>query len=316
MEECRANIERVKGGTKEKQEKVDFWRACIILCEGLIAYAHRMADEAERQASECTDEKRKQELLTIAQNCRVVPENPPQTFWQALQMIWFIQVAFHIEAPTTACGFGRFDQYMYPSFKADKEKGTIDDESALELLECFYLKCCEVYEVRDQWYAKSFAGYPMWEILVVGGQTPDGKDASNELSYMCLDAAADLQTTQPVLALRVFEGTPESLIRKGAEMVQKGMANPDFSTITRPSRWLWAKAVRWKRRETGPSSAVSSRDREVAARTVRRTPAMSTARRRWSWCFTTASIRGQENVSALRQAIREISKRLTSSWKR
>lgn len=228
MQECRDNIERVKGGTKEKQEKVDFWRACIILCEGLITYAHRMADEAERQAAECGDEKRKQELLTIAHNCRVVPENPPQTFWQALQMIWFIQVAFHIEAPTTACGFGRFDQYMYPSFRADKENGFLDDESALELLECFYLKCCEVYEVRDRWYAKSFAGYPMWEILVVGGQTPDGKDASNELSYMCLDAAADLQTTQPVLALRVFEGTPESLIRKGAEMVQKGMANPGF----------------------------------------------------------------------------------------
>ena len=68
----------------------------------------------------------------------------------------------------------------------------------------------------------------MWEILVVGGQTPDGRDASNELSYLCLDAAADLQTTQPVLAVRVFEGTPEPLIRKGAEMIQQGMANPGF----------------------------------------------------------------------------------------
>ena len=214
MKECRENIDRVKGGTKEKQEKVDFWRACIIFCEGLITYAHRMADEAERQASECDDPKRKQELLTIAENCRVVPENPPQNFWQALQMIWFIQVAFHIEAPTTACGFGRFDQYMYPAFKADLDSSAINNDSTLELLECFYLKCCEVYEVRDKWYAKSFAGYPMWEILVVGGQTPDGRDASNELSYLCLDAAADLQTTQPVLAVRVFEGTPGASYQK------------------------------------------------------------------------------------------------------
>ena len=68
----------------------------------------------------------------------------------------------------------------------------------------------------------------MWEILVVGGQTPDGKDATNELSYLCLDAAADLQTKQPVLAVRVFDGTPEALIRKGAEMIQQGMANPGF----------------------------------------------------------------------------------------
>ena len=123
MEECRANIAEVRGGTKEKQEKVDFWNACIVLCDGLITYAHRMADEAERQAAECSDDKRKAELLAIAENCRVVPENPPQTFHQALQMVWFIQVAFHIEAPTTACGFGRFDQYMYPFYKADLEAG-------------------------------------------------------------------------------------------------------------------------------------------------------------------------------------------------
>ena len=228
MEECRANIAEVRGGTKEKQEKVDFWNACIVLCDGLITYAHRMADEAERQAAECSDDKRRAELLAIAENCRVVPENPPQTFHQALQMVWFIQVAFHIEAPTTACGFGRFDQYMYPFYKADLEAGRNAKEEMLEMLECFYLKACEVYEVRDRWYAKSFAGYPMWEILVVGGQTPDGKDATNELSYLCLDAAADLQTKQPVLAVRVFDGTPEALIRKGAEMIQQGMANPGF----------------------------------------------------------------------------------------
>ncbi|MDE8735082.1 pyruvate formate lyase family protein [Eubacteriales bacterium DFI.9.88] len=228
MEECRRNIEETKGGTKEKQEKIDFWQACIILCEGLITYARRLADEAERQAAGCEDSQRKQELMQIAANCRLVPENPPQSFHQALQMVWFIQVAFHIEAPTTACGFGRFDQYMYPFFKTDCEAGTITGEKALELLECFYLKCCEVYEVRDRWYAKSFAGYPMWEILMVGGQTREGLDATNDLSYLCLDAAADLQTTQPVLAVRVFEGTPKELIRKGAKMIQQGMANPGF----------------------------------------------------------------------------------------
>ena len=227
-EECQQNIDKIKGGTKEKQEKIDFWKACIIFCQGLITYAHRLADEADSQVKDCKDEKRKAELIQIAQNCRVVPENPPASFQQALQMIWFIQLAFHIEAPTTACGFGRFDQYMYPFYKADFEAGKITNEEALELIECFYLKCCEVYEVRDRWYSKSFAGYPMWEILMVGGQTTDGKDATNDLSYLCLDAASDLQTTQPVLAVRVFDGTPKELIRKGAEMIQAGMANPGF----------------------------------------------------------------------------------------
>ena len=94
------------------------------------------------------------------------------------------------------------------------------------------LKACEVYEVRDKWYATSFAGYPMWEILVVGGQTPDGKDATNELSYLCLEAANQLKTTQPVMAVRVWEGTPEDLIRKGCLMIQDGQANPGSLTTT------------------------------------------------------------------------------------
>ena len=99
---------------------------------------------------------------------------------------------------------------------------------ALELLECFYLKTCEVYEVRDKWYATSFAGYPMWEILMVGGQTKDGKDATNELSYVCLEAANQLKTTQPVMAVRVWKETPQDLIDKGCMMIQDGQANPGF----------------------------------------------------------------------------------------
>lgn len=229
IEECQRNIDAVVPQTMEEQAKVDFWKACIIQCEGLIAYAHRMADQAQRLAEKCSDAQRKQELLAIAQNCRVVPENPPQTFYQALQMVWFVHVAFHIEVCTTACGFGRFDQYMWPFYKKDViDEGTLSREGALEMLECLYLKSCEVYEVRDSWYATAFAGYPMWQILVVGGQTREGKDASNDLSMLCLEAADDLQTTQPVLALRVFEDTPEELIQFGCKMIQEGQANPGF----------------------------------------------------------------------------------------
>ena len=228
IKECEENIAKTVGGNREKQEQIDFWNAVIIICQAVIRFAARYSNRAEELAVIEKNPKRKEELLIIAKNCRNVPENPPESFQEALQLVWFIQVVFHIEAPTTACGFGRFDQYMYPYFKADREKGKLNDETALELLECFYLKTCEVIEVRDKWYSKSFAGYPMWEILMVGGQTIEGKDASNELSYLCLDAGADLQTSQPVLAVRLFEGTPPELLRKGAKMVQQGMANPGF----------------------------------------------------------------------------------------
>lgn len=229
IEECKRNIANTLPQTKEEAAKVDFWNACIIQCEGLITYAHRMTEEALRLANECKDEQRKQELLAIAHNCQVVPENPPQTFYQALQMVWFVHVYFHIEVCTTACGFGRFDQYMWPFYKKDVlDEKTITREQALEMLECLYLKSCEVYEVRDNWYATAFAGYPMWQILVVGGQTREGKDASNDLSLLCLQAADELQTTQPVMALRVCEDTPRELIRFGCKMVQEGQANPGF----------------------------------------------------------------------------------------
>lgn len=229
MEECQRNIDNLIPQTMEEQAKVDFWKACIIQCQGLITYAHRMADEARRQAAECTDEKRKRELLTIAENCDVVPENPPRTFQQALQAVWFVHVYFYIEVCTTACGFGRFDQYMWPFYRKDViDEKNITREEALEMLECLYLKTCEVYEVRDGWYATAFAGYPMWQILVVGGQTPDGRDATNDLSYLCLEAADALQVKQPVIAVRVWEKTPEDLIRFGCKMIQEGQANPGF----------------------------------------------------------------------------------------
>ncbi|HHX92963.1 MAG TPA: pyruvate formate-lyase [Clostridiales bacterium] len=241
---CRELIEeeRAKGGHVSRQPKIDFWTGCIIMAEGIIRYAERCAEKAEEMAAAESDASRKAELLVIAENCRHVPANPPRSFHEALQFVWLIQVSFHIEAPTTACGFGRFDQYMYPYLQLDRERGLLtDDADVLELLECFYLKCCEVYEVRDKWYSKSFAGYPMWEILMVGGVDRHGGDATNPLSYLCLDAGAALQTTQPVLALRVHDGTPPELLRKGAEMVQKGMANPGFFSDKAAMRMVQGK---------------------------------------------------------------------------
>ena len=139
----------------------------------------------------------------------------------------YISISKYVPQPA---GSDRFDQYMWPYYKKDViDEQNITQEEALEMLECFYLKACEVYEVRDKWYATSFAGYPMWEILVVGGQTPDGKDATNELSYLCLEAANQLQDNA------AGNGSAESgmarrkrCIRKGCEMIQEGQANPGF----------------------------------------------------------------------------------------
>ena len=243
MEECRANIAEVRGGTKEKQEKVDFWNACIVLCDGLITYAHRMADEAERQAAECSDDKRKAELLAIAENCRVVPENPPQTFHQALQMVWFIQVAFHIEAPTTACGFGRFDQYMYPFFKADLEAGRMTEYEAFDLAGCMLIKMSEMMWLTSEGGSKFFAGYQPFVNMCVGGVTREGRDATNDLTYLLMDAVRHVRIYQPSLATRVHNKSPEKYLRKIVDVIRSGMGFPAVHFDDTHIKMMLAKGV-------------------------------------------------------------------------
>jgi formate C-acetyltransferase len=226
--DCRAQIENAPRESKEDQQKVDFWEACIIVCEAIIRFARRFADLAEFEAAAERDPARAEELKRIAAVCRNVPEHSPRGFHEALQFVWFIHLAFHIEAPTTACSFGRFDQVLYPYLKKDYDAGVLDHDSALELLECFFVKTGEPIEVRDSWYSEAFAGYPMWCIVMVGGMDTDGNDASNDLTYMCLEASSELQMSEPVLAVRIHEGTPKKLFREGARMIQAGMANPGF----------------------------------------------------------------------------------------
>ena len=198
-----------------KEETSAYLRAFIHYCEsrhrervcGYILACGRTLEWIESR----NDKPGPAKCAAYAQWCRErgLPENPPETFWQAVQAIWFVHVYFYIEVCTTAGGFGRFDQYMWPFYKKDViDEQRITREEALELIECLYLKTNEVYEVRDNWYATAFAGYPMWQTLMVGGQTRDGKDATNDLSYLCLEAADELQVKQPVMALRVWASIP------------------------------------------------------------------------------------------------------------
>ena len=226
--ECRGHIENNSVGTREDRQKTEFWQASIIVMEALIRYAARFAGLAAEMAADEKDKKRKAELLEISNICGKVPAGSPEGFHEALQFTWFIHNGFHIEAATTACSFGRFDKTFYPYLASDRAKGLMSHDEALEVLECFYLKTGEALEVRDRWYAEAFAGYPMWAIVMIGGQDENGADVTNDLSYLCIEASSDLKTSQPVLAVRLHDGTPKELYRKTTKMVQQGMANPGF----------------------------------------------------------------------------------------
>lgn len=230
IDRCKKKIEEVKesGYCTKMQPKVEFWEGSIIAMEAVIKFARRYADLAEKMAEEEMDETRRKELLIIAENCRVVPEHEPQTFLQALQFVWFCHVTFHIENNSTGNGFGRFDQYMYPYYKADKDAGLITEEAATELLEMFYVKITGMIKIRPKIFSYAYAGYPMWQILMCGGQDIYGNDATNDLSYLILEAADNIRMSQPAVAVRIHERTPDKFMEKAVSMNQRGLSNPAF----------------------------------------------------------------------------------------
>ena len=228
IRDCSEKIREAGGGSKELQEKINFWTACIIACKGVIRFAERYAEKAEKLAETETRQDRREELLKIAESCRNVPANPPRSFYEAVQFVWFIQLMPHVETNSAGNGMGRYDQYMYPFYKRDLDSGRVTEEQALELLECFYIKLTELLSLRTADDSKKFAGYPMWQILMVGGIDEDGRDATNDLSYLCLKAQEEVKLAQPAIGLRIHEHTPEPLFRAGVRMIQEGLANPAF----------------------------------------------------------------------------------------
>ena len=225
---CQSKIDEAVGGNKEKQEHINFWRACIISTNGVIAYAERCSEKAAELAVAENDPVRKEELKQISEICAWVPRHSPRTFWEAVQFVWFIQIMLHLETPAHANSMARFDQYAYPYYKADIEAGRLTNEQALDLLQCLYIKSADIIKLRNSYYSQAFAGYVMWPTLIVGGMDAEGHDASNELSYLALQAGNGLKLHSPSLCLRICDETPDDLIDLGVEMNQDGQANPAF----------------------------------------------------------------------------------------
>ena len=192
--------------------KIDFLKAVIMSIDAVIKFAHRFADLAAEKASNEKDDDRKAELLTIEKICRHVPEKPASSFQEALQSLWFAHLVIQIESNGQSISFGRFDQLMHRFYLLDKEKGVLNREKAIELLQCFFLKAMEVNKIRDWGSTEYNTGYAMYQTLTIGGQTRDGRDATNEMTYILLEATADLKVQEPTTVLRVHKGTPDELM--------------------------------------------------------------------------------------------------------
>lgn len=226
IEEAHAKLKTLSKTNKEDRKKREFYQSIIHTSQGIITLANRYADKAKEMAEVETDPVRKEELLNIAAICRKVPEYPPETFQEALQFAWFVQVGGILSENPLALNPGRFDQFMYPYYLHDIQAGTQTDETILELIECYWLKLSEWVWTISANTAEFFAGYNQFQNLTVGGKKRDGSDATNELSYLALRATAELQTHQPGLSVRLHQDAPQEFVDAVTHLVSLGTGFP------------------------------------------------------------------------------------------
>ncbi len=212
----------------EYATKRRFLEAVIISCSAVINYAKRYSRLAKEEAKKEKDAKRKAELLKISEVCDHVPLHPARNFWEACQAFWFVQQTIQIESSGHSISPGRFDQYMYPYYAADLKAGTMTREEAQELIDCVWVKLNDLNKVRDAVSAEGFAGYSLFQNLIVGGQTPEGEDATNDLSFMCLDATKHVFLPQPSISIRVWNGSAQELLIRAAEVTRTGIGFPAY----------------------------------------------------------------------------------------
>ena len=228
IDKARAELEKCQVGDGNYAKKSHFLNAVIVSCQAVIEYAERYAELASQMAAECTDPVRKQELLQISENCSRVPANGATSFYEACQSFWFVQQLLQVESSGHSISPGRFDQYMYPYYKADIDKGVITREAAQELLDCIWVKLNDLNKVRDAASAEGFAGYSLFQNLIVGGQDKYGNDVTNDLSVMCIFASMHVHLPMPSLSIRVWNGSPHELLIKAAELTRTGIGLPAY----------------------------------------------------------------------------------------
>ena len=226
IEEAEKKLEELSMSKANDLKKIDFYKSIILTSEGIINLANRYSKKAEEMSLLEKDSTRKEELLEISRICSKIPANPPKTFHEAIQFIWFVQIGAILSENPLALNPGRFDQYMYPYYKYDIENKISNTEKIQELIEAYWIKLSEWVWTISANTADFFAGYNQFQNLTIGGKTRDGKDATNELSYMCLKATENIKTHQPGLSVRIHQDCPKDFLDAVSNLVSKGTGFP------------------------------------------------------------------------------------------
>lgn len=222
-------------------DKYCFYNAVLIVLEAVRNFANRYSVLAKDLAEKELNQERKIELLEISRICSKVPYEPAETFREAVQSVWFIQLILQIESNGHSLSYGRFDQYMYPYYNRDIKNGTIKESEALELLTCLWIKTLTINKVRSQAHTLSSAGSPMYQNVTIAGQTIDKKDAVNDLSFLVLKSVAQTRLTQPNLTVRYHKNINKHFLDECVEVMRLGFGMPALNNdeIIIPSFMDW-----------------------------------------------------------------------------
>ena len=241
--EAKAHLEKLSYQNPDDLDKIYFYKAIIDTTEGVMAYARRLSEYAAQLAAAESDPVRKKELLKIAEVNARVPAHAPSTFWEAIQAVWTVESLLVVEENQTGMSIGRVDQYMYPFFKADLESGRLTKYEAFDLAGCMLIKMSEMMWVTSEGSSKFFAGYQPFVNMCVGGLTRTGRDATNDLTYLLMDAVRHVRIYQPSLATRVHNKSPEKYLHKIVDVIRSGMGFPAVHFDDTHIKMMLAKGV-------------------------------------------------------------------------
>ena len=225
VEECDAEIQANHYFDKRSFERGITLQAMKLSLQGLMNYAARFSALAADMAGKEQDPQRRRELLEISETCARVPAYPARTFREAMQCFWFM---FMMVNPAPTPTIGRFDQYMYPFYKADIEAGRITDDEVLELLGMLRIRCMEMNQQSGREIRKRTSGGARWMNMTIGGVKPDGTDACNELTRLVLEAVRDVRTPHHTVTLRVCDTTPDDIMLLALRCQAEGCSMPAF----------------------------------------------------------------------------------------
>ena len=229
LQEIKHYHKKVKRFEQEGVKKDHFYTALTISIKAFRTFIRRYKELALSISKNEQDKQREKELLLIANNCEIIAEKPPENFYQALQLVYFVQLVLQIESNGHSVSLGRMDQYLFPFYQNDKIKGNISENFASELLENMWIKLVSINKIRPWSHTRFSAGGPLYQNVTIGGQTTGGLDAVNDLSFLILHSVGKMKLTQPNLSVRFHKNINNKFLLECVKIIEKGFGMPSFN---------------------------------------------------------------------------------------